>query len=67
MALEHVPTPIELFRRRRELRGALVTVDAAIALRNERGPRGAETVDFDGLREDLLVALWLTEAQLARR
>jgi hypothetical protein len=61
------PAPIDVYRRRFQLRDALVSVEAAIALRDEPGPRGSESVKLEGLREDLLVALWLTETQLAKR
>jgi hypothetical protein len=59
------PTQIEAHRRLLELRHALATVEAAIALRNERG--SACSVNLEGLREDLLVALWLCEILLAKR
>lgn len=59
------PTQIEAYRRRVELRHALATVEEAIALRDERG--SACSVNLEGLREDLLVALWLCEILLAKR
>jgi hypothetical protein len=62
------PTPLDFYRRRVQLRHALVTVEAAIALREERTPAESEPTpaDLEGLREDLLVALWLTEVLLSR-
>jgi hypothetical protein len=62
------PTPLDFYRRRVQLRHALVTVEAAIALREERTPAESEPapVDLERLREDLLVALWLTEVLLSR-
>jgi hypothetical protein len=59
------PTRIDAYRRRVELRHALTTVEEAIALRDESG--SACSANLDGLREDLLVALWLTEILLAKR
>jgi hypothetical protein len=67
VTFEHSPAPIGVYRRRLQLRQALVTVEAAIALREEPGTGGSETVNLGGLREDLLVALWLTEGLLAKR
>jgi hypothetical protein len=64
---ERAPAPIDVYRRRLQLRHALVTVEAAIALRDEPGAGSSETDNLEGLREDLLVALWLTEALLAKR
>ena len=66
---EHVesgpsPTPIDVYRRRAQLRHALVTVEAAIML---RGPDSSEPADLEGLREDLLAALWLTEILLSKQ
>jgi hypothetical protein len=58
------PTQIEAYRRRVELQHALATVEAAIALRVEGG--SACSVNLEGLREDLLVALWLCEILLAK-
>jgi hypothetical protein len=63
---EHSPVPIDVYRRRAQLRHALVTIEAAIAQRDERDPGGSETVNLEGLREDLLVALWLTEILLSK-
>ena len=60
-------TPIDVYRRRVELRHALATVEAAIALRGERGSDSSSKVNLEGLREDLLVALWLTEIPLSKR
>ena len=59
------PAQIEAYRRRVELRHALATVEEAIALRDERG--SACSVNLEGLREDLLVALWLCEVLLTKR
>jgi len=67
VTFEHTPAPIDVYRRRLELRHAPVTVEGAIALRDEPGAGGSETVNLEGLREDLLVALWLTEIVLAKR
>jgi hypothetical protein len=58
------PTPIDVYRRRAQLRYALVTVEAAIML---RGPDSSEAADLEGLREDLLAALWLTEILLSKQ
>ena len=68
---EHVesrpsPTPIDVYRRRAQLRHALVTVEAAIMLRGDSGPDRSEPADLEGLREDLLAALWLTEILLTK-
>jgi hypothetical protein len=63
----HPPTPIDAHKRTVELRQALATVDAAIALRDERGSPCSGGVNLDGLREDLVVALWLTEILLFKR
>lgn len=59
------PTQIEAYRRRIELRQALATVEAAILLRDEHGP--ASPVNLEGLRDDLLAALWLCEILLMKR
>jgi hypothetical protein len=67
VTFEPSPAPINVYRRRLQLRQALATVEAAIALREEPGAGGSETVKLGGLREDLLVALWLTEVVLAKR
>jgi hypothetical protein len=63
----HAPTPIDIYRRRAQLRHALATVEAAIVLSDERAACGDEpvVVNLEGLREDLLVALWLTEVLLS--
>ena len=68
---EHVesrpsPTPIDVYRHRTQLRHALVTVEAAIMLRGECGPDSSEPANLEGLRDDLLAALWLTEILLAK-
>jgi hypothetical protein len=60
-------TQIDVYRRRVELRHALATVEAAIALRDERGSASSDEVNLEGLREDLLMALWLTEILLSKR
>ena len=60
------PAPIDVYRRRAQLRHALVTVEAAIMLRCESGPDSSEPTDLEGLREDLLAALWLTEIVLSK-
>jgi hypothetical protein len=61
------PTPIDVYRRRAQLRYALVTVEAAIILRGECGPDSSEPANLEGLREDLLAALWLTEILLSKQ
>jgi hypothetical protein len=68
---EHVeprpsPTPIDVYRHRAQLRHALVTVEAAIMLKGESGPDSSEPTNLEGLREDLLAALWLTEILLSK-
>jgi hypothetical protein len=61
------PTPLDLYRRRVQLRHALVAVESAIVLREERAPEDdPEPVNLEGLRQDLLVALWLTEVLLSK-
>jgi len=60
------PTSLDLYRRRVQLRHALVAVESAIVLKEERAPEDAEPVNLEGLRQDLLVALWLTEVLLSR-
>jgi len=62
MASEDSTAQLDLFRRRRELRHALATVDAAIAQHDAQSP---ETARLAGLRVDLLAALELTELLLA--
>ena len=64
---ERSPAPIDVYSRRLQLRHALITVEAAIALRDEPGAGGSETANLEGLREDLLVALWLTDVLLGKR
>jgi hypothetical protein len=49
-----------------QLRHALVAVESAIVLEEERALEDAEPVNLEGLRQDLLVALWLTEVLLSR-
>jgi hypothetical protein len=44
-----------------------VSVEAAIALREEPNSGGSESVNLEALQEDLLAALWLTETLLAQR
>jgi len=63
---EHSAAPIDVYRRRLELRHALATVEAAIALRDQPDRGGSETVNLESLREDLLVALWLVEGLLEK-
>ena len=43
----------------------MVAVESAIVLRGAP-PEDAEPVNLEGLRQDLLVALWLTEVLLSR-
>jgi hypothetical protein len=64
---ERSTAPIDVYRRRLQLRHALITVEAAIALRDKPGAGGSATVNLEGLREDLLVALWLTDVLLGKR
>jgi len=63
MASDDSTAHLDLFRRRRDLRHALATVEAAIEQHAEESP---ETVKLEGLRTDLLAALELTELLLAR-
>jgi hypothetical protein len=67
MESEHAPTPLDMYRRRAQLRHALATVEAAIVVDDERIAGGEEpaVANLEGLREDLLVALWLTEVFLS--
>jgi hypothetical protein len=67
VASGHSPTPIEAYRRTVELRQALDAVEAAIALRDERGSACSGGGNLEGLREDLVMALWLTEVLLLKR
>jgi hypothetical protein len=66
VTFDHSPTPIDIYRRRRELRHALATVEAAIAVRDDHDSGRSDTVNLEGLREDLLVVLWLTETLLPK-
>jgi hypothetical protein len=61
------PTPIDVYRRRAQLRYALVTVEAAIMLSGEYSQDSSEPAYLEGLREDLLAALWLTEILLSKQ
>jgi hypothetical protein len=63
MAAEDSTAQLDLFRRRRELKQALATVEAAIAQQRGETP---ETAKLQGLRVDLLAALELTELLLER-
>jgi hypothetical protein len=63
----HSPTPIDAYRRTVELKQALATVEAAIALRDERGSACSGGVNLEGLREDIVGALWLAEILLFKR
>jgi hypothetical protein len=54
MASDGSTAHLDLFRRRRDLRHALATVEAAIEQHAEESP---ETVKLEGLRTDLLAAL----------
>ena len=63
MAAEDSTAQLDLFRRRRELKQALATVEAAIAKQPGETP---ETAKLQGLRVDLLAALELTELLLER-
>ena len=64
MAAEDSTAQLDLFRRRRELKQALATVEAAIGQQPGETP---ETAKLQGLRVDLLAALELTELLLERR
>ena len=63
------PTSIEIYRRRARLRQALVRVDEAIELASAPVAAAAEPTVFglERLRDDLLIALWLTELGLSSR
>jgi hypothetical protein len=63
MASDGSAARLDLFRRRRDLRHALATVEAAIAQHGEESP---DTANLEGLRRDLLTALQLTELLLGR-
>jgi hypothetical protein len=64
------PVPIDIYRRRARLRHALVTVEEAMALANaQRAADGGKPTIFglEQLRDDLLIALWITQLGLANR
>jgi hypothetical protein len=64
------PVPIDIYRRRARLRHALVTVEEAIALANaQRAADGGvpTIVGLEQLRDDLLIALWITQLGLSSR
>jgi len=58
------PTPIEPYRRRVELTRALAAVEAAIALRDEGARPVSPYANLERLREDLTLALRLSEILL---
>jgi hypothetical protein len=66
---QDAPTSIDIYRRRARLRQALATVDEAIELANAHVAARAEPTAFglERLRDDLLIALWLTELGLSSR
>ena len=66
---QDAPTPIDLYRRRSRLRQALAAVDEAIELASAHFAAEAEPTVFglERLRDDLLIALWLTELGLSTR
>jgi hypothetical protein len=67
---EKPPVPLDVYRRRARLRHALVTVEEALALAEvQRGVDGGKPTIFglEQLRDDLLIALWLTQLGLANR
>lgn len=61
MASQDPTARLDGFRRRRELRHALATVEAAIA---QRARESTDLVKLEGLRSDLLAALELNELLL---
>ena len=63
MAARGSAARLDHYRRRRALRHALVTVEAAIAQHGEESP---DTAKLEGLQRDLLAALQLTELLLGR-
>ena len=64
MASEESTARLDGFRRRRELRHALATVEAAIA---QHAGESTDLVKLEGLRRDLLPALELNELLLNER
>ena len=66
MQSAQAPARLDLYRRRVQLRHALVAVGAAIAVSDEGTQNGSEPLNLEGLRQDLLVALWLNEVLLSR-
>ena len=61
---------MDVYRRRARLRHALVTVEEAIAVAEaQRDADGGKPTIFglEQLRDDLLIALWLTQLGLANR
>jgi hypothetical protein len=62
--------PIDIYRRRARLRHALVTVEETIALVNaQRAADGGKPTVFglEQLRDDLRMALWITQLGLSSR
>ena len=67
---EKPPVPMDVYRRRARLRHALVTVEEAIAVAEaQRDADGGKPTIFglEQFRDDLLIALWLTQLGLANR
>ena len=67
---EKPPVPMDVYRRRARLRHALVTVEEALALAEaQRDADGGKQTIFglEQLRDDLLIALWITQLGLANR
>jgi hypothetical protein len=64
VATDDSAAQLDLFRRRRELRHALATVEAAL---DQHADDRTETARLEGLRGDLLAALELAELLLERR
>jgi hypothetical protein len=66
---QDTPTSIDVYRRRSRLRQALAAVDEAIELASGHVAAEAEPTVFglERLRDDLLIALWLTELGLTTR
>ncbi len=67
---EKPPVPMDVYRRRARLRHALATVEEALALAEaQREADGVKPTIFglEQLRDDLLIALWITQLGLANR
>ncbi len=67
---EKPPVPMDVYRRRARLRHALVTVEEALALAEaQRDADGVKPTIFglEQFRDDLLIALWITQLGLTNR